>query len=144
VSGFLGVLAAGGSGLVINPLAAGNSNGQSSVGTNATGRVRFLRNGTINYSGVVSEVGTGGPAAWSGIPSATVGDSVFIKCTVTSGTLTANPATTPTVINTTLSFDKGPILSDASATCTFDFYSDVGGTVLLCSSPGWTIQTTHV
>ena len=144
MSGFLGVLVAGGGGLVLNPLAAGNSIGQSSVGVNATGRVRFLRAGTITYNGVVSEVGSGGPAFWSGLPSATIGDLVYIKCTVTSGTLTANPATTPTLINATLSFDKGPILSDASATCTFDFYSDAGGTILLCSSPGWTIATAHI
>lgn len=145
MTAILNMLLLSAGGIVISPLSPGASNGESLVGTNATGRVQFTRAGGISYLGLTSETGGLGPTLWATAPNATIGDSVWIKCTVTAGTLTTNPATTPTQLNTTRSFEKGPVSAGvSSATCTFDFYADSGGTVLLSSSAGWVISYTHV
>ncbi len=142
MTGALAVVSASAGSVLPATLAAGNSTGESGIGVNASGRITFGSDGTITYQGVNTETGSG-PSQWcAGSPLAGVGNTVWIRATATSGTITTNPAAAFTLLSANRQFIKGPLTTDVSCTVTFDFSLDGVSTQL--SSPGWVLQTSHV
>lgn len=122
-------------------LAAGSSTGESPVGNNATGLVRFNSDGTISYLGTAVENGGPPPTQWATVVAAGIGNGIFIRATPTAGTLTLNPAVAFTALSSNLSFTKGPSIANTSTTVTFEFSYD--GAAVALTSAGWLIQAAH-
>lgn len=123
-------------------LAAGGSQGQTAVGGGgATGRVQLGADGSVSYLGQLSEVGPGGPARWATRIQAGFGAGIYVKATVTAGSLPSNPATAYTLLSSGLNFTFGATTGAGSATVTFDFSYD--GVTSALTSAGWTVAYIH-
>ncbi len=143
MSGVMCALLGSGSSILPASLAAGDSDGATTVGLGAaTGRVAFNSDGSISYVGAASEAGAAGPVQWANSIQAGIGAGIFIKATVTSGALTSNPAVLYTALSSALTFTNGATTGTGTATVTFDFSYD--GVNSSLTSPGWTIRYEHV
>ncbi len=131
MTGAVGAICASGQNPVANPLAAGSV--LSTTPTNAA--IVFNTDGSISYIGTT----VAGPANWSTNPRTGAGTGIWVQFTHTAGAaLSSNDAPTPTEISANRRFDR--TTSGGQATVRVDFYSDSGGTNLLCSSSGWTVE----
>ena len=125
--------------VVVTPLGSGAASTDAVTGTSALGQVAFNSDGTITYLGYVS-----GPTAWATSPAAGVGSAVYIRATVTAGSvLSVNPAVGWVLLSSSQAFKNGPgTTSSKISTVTFDFSLD-GGATIVTSSSGWSIAFTH-
>jgi hypothetical protein len=114
--------------------------GLVSVNSNGSGVTALSR---FNTDGSITCTHTGGavsaPANWFIPPGGTPGNSYWIRCNVTSGTLTVNQATTFQPLTSNRQFSATAAgLGTAGGTGTFQIATDAGG-VNIISTGTWSI-----
>jgi hypothetical protein len=101
--------------------------------TTATGRVFFVSDGTITYTGN----GAGGSASWTiPAPARGIGANYWIKLVVNTGAAPTIGDVAGSVLSLSVNRSWGWTASAGQsriANCTISIYSDAGGTNLLAS-----------
>lgn len=109
----------------------------NSIGSGVTAGVTFQADGSMTY--IQTGGSTSGPTAWFTPPGGTP-PPYWIRCNVSVGSLTSNPAVGFVQLNVGRSFTKVAIgLAAATASGTFQIASDAGG-VTIVSTGNWTLS----
>ena len=129
---------------ILGSLTAGTSSWDNATGLSASGQITFKSDGTIAYGGTgTTNNNVPGSTSYVVTPAAGAGSSVYIKATVTGGTLTSNPAAAYTLLSSDLAFIKGPATTGALVTATVTFDLSYDGVTAFTTSAGWSIGYTH-
>ena len=99
------------------------------IGGSNTARLRLNSDGTTQA--ITTAGGTVSRTAWAANPAAGIGNSVWVRYTVTGGTATSNGASAFTQISTNIDIVKGPQTNGVGSpvTYTIDFSYDGGATI---------------
>jgi hypothetical protein len=123
-----------GAGVVV-PLPGGTSQARR-VGLPCTVTLTFARAGTVLATKTASATWAIGPVShnWHSNPTATVGDTFWIRATPTTGTFTSGTTGSWLQMNIDNVWTvSAPSLGSKSCTCTFEIATDSGGTNIVTS-----------
>ena len=117
--------------------------GDNSPGSSATASFAVSSNGTASGAGTINDGTTPGSSNWYTPTTTGIGNSYYVKYTVTSGSASSNAASSFTLLNTPPSITK--TASAGSGTCTFkiEIATDSGGTNIVFTSTGNVLRYTH-
>jgi len=144
MSGFIGVLAAGGGALVANPLSSGSVINTLPTSNSGSATITFKSDGSITrgVTGTGAAMTGSAPAQWAITVAAGIGTGVYIRVTPTVGTFTTNPAAAFVQLTSDQAIVIGPTAADKSTTATVEFSYD--GSTVAVSVVGWSWTITHV
>jgi hypothetical protein len=133
-----------GSGGIVSPFTAWDLKGDNSPGNSAGATIYFNSDGTVTYAVQFVDVSnTVGTESWFSPTTTGIGNSYWVRFTVTSGTLTTNQASTWTALSSARAFDKQAVSGAVSATVTVEIASDSGGTNIVFTSTGNIVSYQH-
>lgn len=128
---------------VVSPFTAYDLLADAAPGNLADASLTFNTNGSVS-AGLSSDGGsTIGSASWY-LPNTTgIGSSYYIKFTPTSGTFTANGASSFTLMNANRQVIKSASAGSAGVTFTIQIATDSGGTNIVMTSTGNQLRYQH-
>lgn len=138
------IRAAMGGGGIVNPFTAWSVVADETPGNSCTASLTVNSDGSVSGLATPNDGGSvPGTASWFLPNIAGIGTNYFVRITPTSGTFTANPASSFMALSSSRTVTRVNPTGTNTVTFTIEISTDAGGTNIVFTSTGNILRTQH-